>query len=58
MTVCADHHSLHSGQKENVDTPFGLAARRAGWHETPAKFELRTVYVRGPLAMVADRLSW
>ena len=57
MGVCTDHQSLQSWHKEHVDTPSGLAARRARWHETFAKFDLSVVYVPGKDNTVADCLS-
>ena len=57
VTVCTDHQSLQSWQKEHVDTPSGPASRRARWHETLAKFDLTVVYVPGKDNTVADCLS-
>ena len=57
VTVCTDHQSLQSWLKEHVDTPSGPASRRARWHETLAKFDLRVVYVPGKDNTVADCLS-
>ena len=57
LVVCTDHQSLQSWHKEHVDTPSGLAARRARWHETFAKFDLSNVYVPGNDNTVADCLS-
>ena len=57
VTVCTDHQSLHSWQKEHVDTPSGPASRRERWHETLAKFDLTVVYVPGKDNTVADCLS-
>ena len=50
MVVCTDHQSLQSWHKEHVDTPSGLAARRA-------KFDLSVVYIPGQDNTVADCLS-
>ena len=55
--VCTDHRSLQSWHKEHVDGPSGLAAGRALWHETFAKFDLSVVYVPGKDNTVADCLS-
>ena len=57
VVVCTDHQSLQSWHEEHVDTPSGPAARRAGWHETFAKFDLSVVYVPGKDNTVADCLS-
>ena len=57
VTVCTDHQSLQSWQKEHLDTPSGPASRRARWHETLAKFDLTVVYVPGKDNTVADCLS-
>ena len=57
VVVCTDHQSLQSWHKEHVDTPSGLAARRARWHETFAKFDLSAVYLPGKDNTVADCLS-
>ena len=57
VVLCTDHQSLQSWHKEHVDTPSGPAARRARWHETFAKFDLRFVYVPGKDNTVADCLS-
>ena len=57
VVVCIDHQSLHSWDKEPVDTPLGPAARQARWHETFAKFDLSVVYVPGKDNTVADCLS-
>ena len=57
VVVCTDHQSLQSWHKEHVDTPLGLVARRARWHETFAKFDLSVVYVPGKDNTVADCLS-
>ena len=57
VVVCTDHQSLQSWHKEHVDTPPGLAARRARWHETFAKFDLSIVYVPGEDNTVANCLS-
>ena len=57
VVVCTDHQSLQSWHKEHVDTPSGPAARRAGWHETFAKFDLSVVYVPGKDNAVAGCLS-
>ena len=57
VVVCTDHQSLQRWHKEHVDTPSGLAARRAQWHETFAKFDLSVVYVPGKDNTVADYLS-
>ena len=57
VVVCTDHQSLQSWHKEHVDTPQGPAARRARWHETLSKFDLRVVYVPGKDNPVADCLS-
>ena len=54
VTVCTDHQSLQSWHKEHVDTPSGPASRRATWHETLAKFDLRVVYVPGKDNNVAE----
>ena len=57
VMVCTDHQSPQSWHKEPVDTPSGPASRRAGWHETLAKFDLTLVYVPGKDSTVADCLS-
>ena len=57
VVVCTDHQSLLSWHKEHVDTPSGLAARRARWPETFAKFDRGVVYVPGKDMTVADCLS-
>ena len=57
IVVCTDHQSLQSWHKEHVDTPSGLAAQRARWHETLAKFDLSVVYLPGKDDTVADCLS-
>ena len=44
VRVCTDHQSLQPWHKEHVDTPWGPASRRAGWHETLAKLDLTVVY--------------
>ena len=57
IVVCMDHQSLQSWHKEHVNTPSGLAARRARWHETLAKFDLSVVYVPGQDKTVSDWIS-
>ena len=57
IVVCSDHQSLQSWHKEPVDTPSGQAARRARWHETPARFDLSVVYVPGKDNIEAHCLS-
>ena len=57
VVVCTDRQSLQSWHKEHVDTPSGPAARRAGWHETFAKFDFSIVYLPGKDNTVVDCLS-
>ena len=57
VVVCTDHQSAQSCHEEHVDTPSGLAARRAQWPETFAKFDFSVVYVPGKDNTLADCLS-
>ena len=40
-----------------MDTPSGPAGRRARWHETLSKFDIKVVYTPGKDHLVADALS-
>ena len=54
VVVCTDHQLLQSWHNEHVDTPSGLAAKRAPWHKTFTKFDLSVVYVPGKDNAVAN----
>ena len=57
VVVLTDHKALEDWVSEKVDTPSGPAGRRARWHETLSKFDLRVQYVPGKDNVVADALS-
>jgi hypothetical protein len=57
VLILTDHKSLEDWVKEKMDTPSGPAARRARWHETLSKFDLKVQYLPGKENVVADALS-
>ena len=57
MAVCTDQQILQLLHKKHVDTPSEAASRRAKWHETLAKFDLKLLYVPEKDNTVADCLS-
>jgi hypothetical protein len=57
VVVKTDHKSLENWTTEHVDTPSGPAGRRARWHETLSKFDIKVVYTPGKDHLVADALS-
>ena len=44
VVVKTDHKTLESWTTDHVDTPSGPAGRRARWHETLSKFDIKVVY--------------
>jgi len=57
VVVKTDHKSLENWVTEHVDTPSGPAGRRARWHETLSKFDIKVVYTPGKDHLIADTLS-
>ena len=57
VVILTDHRALEHWVTEHVDTPSGPAGRRARWHETMSKFDLKVEYVPGKDNVVADALS-
>ena len=57
VLVLTDHKAIESWVTEFVDTPSGPAGRRARWHETMSKFDIKVQYLPGKENLVADAMS-
>ena len=57
VVIKTDHQALERWYREKIDVPSGPVGRRARWHESLSKFQLKVEYIKGSTNIVADGLS-